>query len=219
MPPDADGRQGTGHATGPAGSTALRDRVRRRVPRPGLATLGRASALLLVLLGLATLLHPGSRAVLGGAPGVLSVLLGSTLLFVLVDPLDLLRRSENRILGALLETLFPATADVGADPVDVADRLQALLPALPLLDRLALRFTAWLLLVSPLLLFRSPRPFPLLDRRGREDVCRTLGSTRIVPVRALFTLVKGTLAMVHFERDAVLEEVGWTPADSGYREG
>lgn len=196
------------------GSQALRDRL-----RPAPARVGHALALLLVLLGLTSLLHPVPRAVLGGAPGVAAVLVGTFLLLVLVDPLDLLLRVETRVLGALLETLFPTTADAGGDPVDVAHRLHALFPSLPLLDRLALRFTAWLILVSPLVVVPSLRPFPVLDREGREKVTRVLGSTRIVPVRALFTLVKGTLAMVHFEREAVLEEVGWSPADSGYREG
>jgi hypothetical protein len=185
---------------------------------PGLL-LGRALALLLILAGVASLVHPLTRAVLGGAPGVLAVLAGSTLLFVLVDPLNLLRRVETRVLGAFLETLFPETAGAGADPVDVAGDLQGLLPKLPLLDRIALRGGAWLLLVSPILLVPSLRPFPYLAREDREAVARAWAQTSLVPMRALFTLMKGTVAMVHFERDAVLEEIGWTPADSGYEEG
>lgn len=218
MGPDADGAAPPRRARS-AGSAALRDRVRRRVPRPGVATVGRAASLLLVLVGLVTLLHPIPRSVLGGAPGVAAVLSGLVLLFVLVDPLGVLRSVETRALAALLETLFPETASAGADPVDVADRLHGLLPSLPLLDRLALRGGAWLLLVSPLFILPSLRPFPFLAREDREAVARAWAQTSIVPFRALFTLVKGTVAMVHFERDAVLDEIGWTPADSGYGEG
>lgn len=213
-------------AGGGGDGTSLRGRLHRSRwevddlrTRPSGPVLGRALALLLVLAGAAALVHPAIRAVLGGAPGALSVVVGVTLLFVLVDPLGVLRRVENRVLASLLETLFPTTADAGDAPADVVAELQSLLPTLPWLDRLALRATAWLLLVSPVLAVGSPRPFPLLDRDDREAVTRAWGTSRFVPLRALFTLVKGTLAMVHFEREAVLDEVGWTPSDSGYGEG
>lgn len=199
--------------------SALGGRVRRRVTSPGLSTLGRAAALLLVVAGAVALLHPVLRSVLGGAPGVLAVLVGTGLLYVLVDPLGLLRRVEYRILGALLETLFPETADVGGEPVAVAERLHRLFPALPLLDRLAIRATAWLVFFSPVLVVPSLRPFPLLGQGDRQAVTSAWGSTRIVPLRALFTLVKGTLAMIHFEREAVQDTLGWSPSDSGYEVG
>ncbi len=125
-------------------------------------------------------------------------------------------RPGDRVLAAVLVTLWPSAGPSGGAPARETVARARTLAAAPLPRRL-LSVAIVVISLSPLRLGR-PRLFHQLGPPARAECLARLATSRSVWPAALLMLVRGALSLSHYQHDA-LQCVGWHPGMSGYGGG